>query len=63
MLILSPLFFCPCFLTGMSIAILNLLLALLVKSTCYNAVLLDVDEQVRFCYLLLAFILKENQLI
>ena len=42
-LILSPLFFCPYFLTGTSIGILNLLLALLMKSTCYNAVLLDKD--------------------
>ena len=62
-LILSALFFCPCFLTDTSIAILNLLLALLVKSTCYNAALLDVGKQVRFCFLLIVFVLKENQLI
>ena len=42
-LILYPLFFCSCFLTGMSVGSLNLLLALLVKSTCYNAALLDMD--------------------
>ena len=36
--------FCPCFLTGTSVAILNLLFALL----------LDMDELVSFCYLQLA---------
>ena len=42
-LILSTLFFSPCFLIGTGVGILNLLIALLMKSTCYNAVLLDMD--------------------
>ena len=47
-------YFCPCFLTGTSVAILKFLLALHVKSTCYTAVLLSMNEQVSFCHLLLA---------
>ena len=47
-------YFCPCFLTGTSVAILTFLLALHVKSTCYTAVLLSMNKQVSFCHFLFA---------
>ena len=47
--------FCPCFLTGTSVCHFEFIVCAAHEVyPCYNAVLLDIDELVSFCYLQLA---------
>ena len=48
-------YFCPCFLTGTSVCHFEFIVCPAHEVyPCYNAVLIDIDELVSFCYLQLA---------